>query len=117
MGWKGLWGGNASGAWFSRPLQVHLLFLLKSGFTSASSPAAVLSVLHSSRCTHVVDFFPNTIHTSHLCIGFMKDLAKLINTHTMETFEYRILDTVCISQDQVRKTENTLDILTEKNGI
>ena len=47
----------------------------------------------------------------------MKDLAKLINTHTMETFEYRILDTVCISQDQVRKTENTLDILTEKNGI
>lgn len=99
------------------PSRFTFLFLLKSGFTSASCPAAVLPVLHSSRCTHVVDFSPNTIHTSHLCIGFMKDLAKLINTHTMETFEYRILDTVRVSQDQVRKTENELDILTEKNGI
>lgn len=98
------------------PSTFTFLFLLKSGFTSAA-PAAGFPVLHSSRCTHVVNFFPNTIRTSHLCIRFMKDRAKLINTHTLESFENRILDTVCISQYQVRKTENALDILTEKNGI
>lgn len=88
------------------PSAFTFLFLLKSGFTS-TAPAAVFPALHSSRCTHVVN-------TSHLCVRFMKDRAKLINTHTLESFENRILDTVCISQDQVRRTENALDILTEK---
>lgn len=84
--------GNAFGAWFSWSLQGSLSYLCgrlvspMHCLLQLLPPAAVLFVLHSSRCVHFLDF-PNTpfIQASGMCI---RDLLKIWQnryTYTMET--------------------------------
>ena len=84
------------GLGFLEPSMVRLPISAESGFTNASAPAAVLPLLNSPGVLMSPTFPRHHSYTPSVYWIYERSGKIDKHTHTMETFENRILDTVCI---------------------